>query len=51
MERSLTVSWTDPAALGARAREMAAADGRVTRASDGQLLAHGKSTCMIMPVG
>src|SRR4051794_5745826 len=26
MERSLTVSWTDPAVLGARAREMAGID-------------------------
>jgi acyl-coenzyme A thioesterase PaaI-like protein len=34
-----------------RGKRVATADGRVTRASDGKLLAHGKSTCMIMPVG
>jgi uncharacterized protein (TIGR00369 family) len=31
-----------------RGGRVATADGRVTRASDGKLLAHGKSTCMIM---
>jgi hypothetical protein len=30
---------------------VATADGRVTRASDGKLLAHGKSTCLIIAPG
>jgi len=32
-----------------RGRRVATAEGSVTRASDGKLLAHGKSTCMILP--
>ena len=31
-----------------RGRRVATADGRVTRASDGKLLAHGTSTCLIV---
>jgi uncharacterized protein (TIGR00369 family) len=31
-----------------RGGRIATADGRVTRTSDGKLLAHGKSTCMIL---
>jgi uncharacterized protein (TIGR00369 family) len=34
-----------------RGGRVSTADGRLTRASDGKLLAHGKSTCMITPVG
>ena len=34
-----------------RGGRVATAEARVTRASDDKLLAHGKSTCMIVPVG
>ena len=34
-----------------RGGRVATAEGRVTRSSDGKLLAHGKSTCLILPAG
>jgi uncharacterized protein (TIGR00369 family) len=34
-----------------RGSRVATADGRVVRAADGKLLAHGTSTCLILPLG